>query len=245
MNEYCAPTSSKINSTEIINKNKRKKEIEDNINNKLKEIFGKIFNCLDFYLSIIIDGLNLVVKIESFNEYEIDAYTITQQGTGIRNLLSLLLMLEKNKYDITSNFLYLIDELEDGLTINLQEKVVEYLCNLIKKNKNVTIIYTTHSPSLLPQIDKLDENANLIISYRREKSSEDRKELSGELLTIQAKMKNINETGIQFSGLNKVIDNTYKDTENNNTKLMKRCLDLNDEIARKLYNIENKIEDNN
>lgn len=238
MNEYNAPITqeSKNDSLEMIHRDDLRESITKNINDNLKELFKKKFDCLDFYPSVIISESNLIVKIKSFKNYVIDGFVINQQGTGIRNLLSLLLMLDKNKYDKENNFIYLVDELEDGLTINLQEKVVEYLYDFIQNYRNVTIIYTTHSPTLLPQ-DKIDEMANIIFTYRRQKVSEDIKELSGELLTLSCgSIKYVNKTGIY-------IDSNKKEFRNI-IDLMKHYLELNEDIAKKIYGEIQKNEEN-
>lgn len=145
-------------------------------------------------------------------------------------------MLDKNKYDKENNFIYLVDELEDGLTINLEGKVVEYLYDFIQNYKNVTIIYTTHSRTLLLQ-DKIDEIANIILTYRRQKVSEDIKELSDELLTFSCgNIKYVNKTGIY-------IDSNKKEFKNI-IDLIKHYLELNEDIAKKIYGEIQKNEEN-
>lgn len=145
-------------------------------------------------------------------------------------------MLDKNKYDKENNFIYLVDELEDGLTINLEGKVVEYLYDFIQNYKNVTIIYTTHSRTLLLQ-DKIDEIANIILTYRRQKVSEDIKELSDELLTLSCgNIKYVNKTGIY-------IDSNKKEFKNI-IDLIKHYLELNEDIAKKIYGEIQKNEEN-
>lgn len=176
-------------------------------------------------------------------KYKVNYRHFSNQGTGIKNLFNLVLMLEKNKDNKHLNFIYVIDEIEDGLTISIQEKVVKYLYEFIKENKNVTIIYTTHSPSLLPEFSMIDQWANIIISYRRKENLRDEKEvpensneISGELLTfVPNNIFETNETEIQLTGVNKNIKN--------NTELMKWCLDLNENTAKKLYmNQKTKIQ---
>lgn len=209
--------------------------ILDSINQNLKKLFKSKFDGLDYCPQTYIEKSFLCVRIVSIHEYNVDCRDYSDQGTGIRNLLSLVLMLEKNKNDKNFNFLYVIDEIEDGLSISVQEKVVHYLYKFIKENKNVTIIYSTHSPNLLP-INKIDEKVNIIIAYRREKTSNDNKELSGELLTVSMdNISEIDQTGYYIESIKKNIKN--------NSELMKWCLDLDDDTAKKLY--ESKKQNSN
>lgn len=227
LGNYLTPTSSDKNENDNDEKNSLKDYILKSINENLKKLFKSKFDTLDYYPEAYIEKSFLCVRIVSCFVYNVDDRDYSNQGTGIRNLLSLVLMLEKNKNDKNFNFLYVIDELEDGLAMSVQEKVINYLYKFIKENKNATIIYTTHSPNLLP-INKIDEKANIIIAYKRQKTSNDKKELSGELLTVSIdNISEIDKTGYYIESINKHIKT--------NTELMKWCLDLNDDIAKKLY----------
>lgn len=237
--DYLSPSSGK-NNNENDEKDSLRIDILNLINENLKKIFNDKFEGLNYYPEAFIQKGSLNIRIMSSIKYKVNYRHFSNQGTGIKNLFNLVLMLEKNKDNKHLNFIYVIDEIEDGLTISIQEKVVKYLYEFIKENKNVTIIYTTHSPSLLPEFSMIDQWANIIISYRREENLRDEKEvpensneISGELLTfVPNNIFETNETGIQLTGVNKNIKN--------NTELMKWCLDLNENTAKKLYESKNQ-----
>lgn len=236
---YLAPVSSNNIQTDVNDKkNFLKEKIIDSLNENLKNLFESKFKSLDYWPTVFIEGSSLNVRIASFYDYKVNNRNYESQGTGIRNLLLLILMLEKNKDDESINHLYLIDELEDGLTINIQEEVLNYFYEFIKNHKNITIIYTTHSPNLLPKFNKIDEMSNIIICYRKKNNSKDNNEISGELLTFTSNnLSDIDKTqGFDLCGSGIEIKS--------NDELMKWCLDLNEENFKKIENQNNKIDKN-
>lgn len=62
------------------------------------------------------------------------------------------------------NYLLLIDEIENNLSINTQASLLKYLKNILKNNDNLFIVLTTHSPIFFRKNDdeKYDDYLNVI-----------------------------------------------------------------------------------
>lgn len=113
-----------------------------------KENLGKLFetdnvdlkfNRKDFSYTIIIDG------------QEMDLFKLSDGFASIMYIISEIIMRMKNKWDLLSEGIVIIDEIETHLHVSLQKKILKFLIDFFP---NIQFIVSTHSPFVLSSISK-------------------------------------------------------------------------------------------
>lgn len=113
-------------------------------------------------------GLEDIVA-NRINEIANSSFELYQNGLGYNNLLFMSAVLGEmaiEKGGVYQNLL-VVEEPEAHLHPQLQELVQKFLADSIKKDENIQIIYTSHSPTLASKIEI--SNINLVYEYGHRK----------------------------------------------------------------------------
>ena len=123
-----------------------------------------------FEISILDDKLDLDAEVTNrIKEIANSSFELYQNGLGYNNLLFMSAVLGDmaiEKGGVYHNLL-LVEEPEAHLHPQLQELVHSFLEDANKNDRNIQIIYTSHSPTLASKIDI--ENINLVYEYGHKK----------------------------------------------------------------------------
>ncbi len=118
------------------------------VNKELKKYFSSIKNIVG-YPRFIYQGGFINLSIDNKNNWEIDSFKENNRSTGFKAFFRILLNI---KADIAKNnyTYFLIDEPEQALHPFLQEELTKILETIINK-KNITILFSTHSPYIIKE----------------------------------------------------------------------------------------------
>lgn len=129
------------------NINKIKKTFIDEINKNISELY-KDFSNLHCKLVVEFDNNNNIrLSIKPDNNLEYYALTYGLQGNGVKKLINLVYRLQLCKNQPSQKYIFLIDEIEESLSINSQISLITYLKEYLKNNDNVYLVIVTHAPS--------------------------------------------------------------------------------------------------
>lgn len=123
-------------------KAKFKNEINENIANLYK-------NFSNLHCKLVIDLTetnNINISIKTNENYKLHALSYKLQGKGVKKLINLIYWLQFSKIT-KKKCVFLIDEIEESLSINSQLSLLCYLKDFLKDNKNVYFVIVTHAPS--------------------------------------------------------------------------------------------------
>lgn len=146
--------------------NEMKDFINTSFKEKICEIFDKFSAILHAKLEIILDdNYNIWPRISS--NTGIRAETLDNQGKGIKKLIKLIYLINICCTNTDKNYVILIDEIENYLSINSQEILLSYLKSILKANSNLYVICVTHSPIFFVknENEKWDDYLNVICCF--------------------------------------------------------------------------------
>ncbi|QIA72800.1 hypothetical protein GL982_03695 [Spiroplasma citri] len=186
--EFAEQINKFINLSNITERDKQirnnfKKVIENNTNEKIKNIFLNIFSINKLFLLLKIrlenDYLELCVEDQN-NSRLFGGQSPKEQSQGYKQIFYLIAILEgiklidENKKElIPIPTVVLFDEPDKNIHYSIQKELSKYLIKYINENKNILIVIATHSGFLLSE--EKEEN-NIIITKLLENGQTEIKE---------------------------------------------------------------------
>ncbi|CRX37090.1 / / putative ATP-binding protein involved in virulence / 634614:636362 Reverse [Candidatus Hepatoplasma crinochetorum] len=178
-----------------------KKSIENVINSKLNNIFKKFSIYAEFIFEITNDSFRIDFTNKN-NNYFIDHKDPENSSSGFNAFFQIILKINiyKNKKN-DDKFIFLFDEPEKNLYLQLQTELLSYLSEIISNSNNIYIIFSTHSPYMI------NKNQN-IINVTRDKFGS----------SILKKIQNIEDNYISSENQKLIRDSLTLDEANANSK---------------------------